>query len=71
MNAITTKQEAAADSREWSEWARDWAFEATEQGGHWRARLPFRDVYAEGGSRDEAIAGLFRVYCQLARDGSM
>jgi hypothetical protein len=56
---------------EWSDWAKDWKLEATQlESGQWDARLPFRSLYAQGSSKDEAVGGLMREYCQLAREGA-
>ena len=68
---MDTTNEATTAKAEWSDWNKEWRLETRElESGQWDANLPFRGVYAQGSSKDEAIGGLFRVYCQLARDGS-
>jgi hypothetical protein len=64
-NEVTTAK------AEWTEWAKEWMPDVRQvESGMWDAHLPFRRVYAQGSSKEEALAGLVRVYCQLARDGS-
>jgi len=64
INEVTTAKE------QWAEWAKDWAPEFMQEGDAWSARLTFRQVWAQGKTKEEALAALTRIYCELSRDGS-
>jgi len=55
---------------------RSWAPKVTTNVGEgdtvvFVASLPFREVFVEGGTKDEALGGLLREYCRLGRVGSI
>lgn len=63
----------------WNTYAQGWiptVRKVGEQGDEsgtaevWQAELPFRSIRGEGSSPDEAVATLFRTYCELSRTGA-